>query len=213
MKKVVLLTLLLTVLVSYSQDKTYNQFSFEASYGQSQPISPKNNSGYDVKTFSGFKHFEVGGRYMFNQKYGVKLSYGFDKFQQEEFSDLSVTNHKIGAEMVFNLSHLLNFHFSKLRNFQIQTHTGFGITFAQPSSINDYEHIGNFIIGMTPQIKITDRIAIITDLSYNFIFKQHYYYSGVLIDPEFESVTGSFINISFGLQFYLGSNGYHADWY
>ena len=212
MKKVALLTFLLVAFVSYSQEETYNKFSIETAYGLSQPLSPKNNSGYDVKTFSGFRHFEIGGRYMLNQKYGVKLSYGFDKFQQEDFSNLSVTNHKIGAEVVFNLSHLLNFHFSKRRNFQIQSHTGLGVTFSRPSSISNTEHIGNLIIGLTPQFKISNRIAIIADLSYNYIFKQHYYYSGVLIDPQYESVSGSFVNISFGLQFYLGENNFHADW-
>ena len=218
MKKIALLTLLLTAFSSHSQDDTYNKFSIEAAYGLSQPFSPKNNlvvstgENYDVKTFSGFRHFEIGGRYMMNQKYGVKLSYGFDKFQQEDFSDLSVTNHKVGAEMVFNISHLLNLKFTDRGILQVQTHTGFGITFSRPSSIDNTEHIGNFIIGMTPQIKITDRIAIVTDLSYNFIFKQHYYYSGELIDPQYESVTGSFMNISLGLQFYLGRNEFHADW-
>lgn len=212
MKKIALLIFLLSAFVSYSQDGDYNRFSIEASYGLSQPLSPKNNSGYEAKTFSGFRHFELGGRYMLNQKYGVKLSYSFDKFQQKDHSDLSVTNHKIGAEMVFNLSHLLNFHFSMKRNFQIQTHTGFGITFSRPSSIDNTEHIGNLILGITPQVKISDRIALTTDLSYNYIFKQHYYYSGVLIDPDYESVSGSFVNISLGVQFYLGRNELHADW-
>ena len=172
MKKVALLIFLLIQFVSYTQEKELNRFSFETAFGLSKPLSPKENSGYDVDAFSGFRHFEMGLRYMMNQDYGFKLGYAYDKFQHEDLTNLSVHYHKISGEMVFNLSHILNFHFNRKRNFQIQSHAGIGVTFAKPSSIKNKEHIGNFIVGITPQVKLTNRIALITDLSYNFIFKQ-----------------------------------------
>ena len=213
MKKLVWIFFLILTFAGYSQEKNFNRFSFETAYGLSQPLSPNDNSGYDAGAFSGMRHFEMGLRYMINQDYGFKLGYAYDKFQHEYLTNLSVKYHKISGEMVFNLSHILDFHFNRKRNFQIQSHAGIGVTFARPSSIKNSEHIGNLIVGITPQVKLSNRIGLITDLSYNFIFKQHFDYSGTLINPDYDSVTGSFLNLSVGLQFYLGQNDFHADWY
>jgi OOP family OmpA-OmpF porin len=213
MKKTTLIISFLCIFIAHSQDKNFNKFSIEASYGLNNPLSPGDNSGYDVSDFGGFSHFDVGGRYMFNQFYGVKLNFSYDKFQHKDFNDLHVKYSKVSAEFVLNLSQALNLYLTQQRNLSIQTHSGFGITFAKPSSITNKERIGNFIIGMTPQFKISERIGITTDFSYNFIFKQHFNYAGDLIHPDYDSVTGSFINFSIGLQFYLGAETIHADWY
>ncbi|MBE9490621.1 MAG: hypothetical protein IMY67_10035 [Bacteroidetes bacterium] len=213
MKKLALIVLCFSTIVAYTQEKKYNQFSIETSYGLNHPLTPKDNSGFDVGLFSEFKHFDIGGRYMINQMYGAKLSYAYDRFQYKNTSELAVTYHRISAEVVFNMAKVFNISFNKARTFQIQTHTGFGITLAQPKSIDNYERIGNFIIGLTPQVKITDRLAITTDLSYIVSFKQHYDYGGILIDPEYKGTSGSFINATIGLQVSLGEKKYHADWY
>jgi len=213
MKKAALIVVLLCVSIVHSQDKNFNQFSIEASYGLNSPLSPSDNSGYDVSDFGGFSHFDIGGRYMFNRYYGVKLNYSYDKFQHKDLSDLHVKYSKVSAEFVLNLSQVFNFYLTPQRFIQIQSHSGFGITFAKPSSISNKERIGNFIIGLNPQFKISDRIGITTDFSYNFIFKQHFNYAGDLIHPDYDSVSGSFINFSIGLQFYLGAESIHADWY
>ena len=212
MKKLILFLVWMSTIVSFAQEKPYNKFSIEASYGLNHPLTPKDNSGFDVGLFSEFKHFDLGGRYMIKPMYGAKLSYSYDRFQYKNTSELAVTYHRISAEVVFNMAKVFNMSFNKARTFQIQTHTGFGITLAQPKSIDNYEKIGNFIIGVTPQVKITDRLAITTDLSYIVSFKQHYDYGGILIDPEYKGTSGSFINATVGLQFSLGDNKHHADW-
>jgi OOP family OmpA-OmpF porin len=213
MKKAILSILFLCAVTAHAQEKNFNQFSIELSFGLNSPLSPSDNSGYDVGEFGGFRHFDIGGRYMFNRYYGVKMNFSYDKFQHKDLDELSVAYKKISAEFVLNVSQALNFYLTPERIIQIQTHSGFGITFAKPASISNNERIGNLIIGVNPQVKISERIAITTDFSYNFIFKQHFDYAGNLINPDYEGVTGSFINFSLGLQFYLGKQSIHADWY
>ncbi len=213
MKKISLIAALLCVTFMYSQEGKYNNFSLEAAYGLNHPITPNDNSGFAADSFSEFKHFDIGGRYMVNLYYGFKLSYAYDRFQYANTSELAVTYNRIGVDAVFSLSEILNISFSRNRNVQIQAHTGVGITFAQPKSISKVEKIGNFSIGITPKFKISKRVALTTDLSYIVNFKQHYNYGGILIDPEYNSVTGGYINFTVGLNVYFGKRRDHADWY
>ncbi len=213
MKKITLIAALLCVTFMYSQESKYNKFSLEAAYGLNHPISPKDNSGFEVNSFSEFKHFDIGGRYMVNSYYGFKLSYAYDRFQYANTSELAVTYNRVGIDAVFSLSEIFNISFSRNRTFQIQAHTGVGITFAQPKSISNVEKIGSLSIGITPKYKISNRVALTTDLSYIVNFKQHYNYGGILIDPKYNSVTGGFINFTVGLNVYFGKRRDHADWY
>lgn len=75
------------------------------------------------------------------------------------------------------------------------------------------EQTGTLSFGFKPQVKITDRISVFADGSYNFNFKQHYSYSGQLLSPDFEDQMGSFSTLSFGVIFNLGNKKHHADWY
>lgn len=213
MKKLSLVAALLCVTFAFSQTTNFNKLSIEIAYGLNHPTSPSDNSGFDAGDFSEFKHVDIGGRYMFSPLFGGKLSYSYDRFQYENTSVLAITYNRISLEAVVNLARVFNFSFNRQRKFQIQAHTGAGITFAQPKSIDKYEKIGSLIIGLTPLFKVSDRFAITTDFSYIINLKQHYDYGGILIDPNYNSITGGFINFTIGLNFAIGSGRDHADWY
>ncbi len=214
MKKLSLIIAFLYSLIAFAQNNDqFNKFSIETSFGLNHPLSPSDNTGFNTGDFSGFKHFDIGGRYMISQLYGFKLSYAYDRFQDKNTSELGLTFNRIGVEAVFNLTQVFNITFNRQQSFQIQAHSGLGLTFAQPESIDNSERIGNFIIGITPLFKVADRISITTDLSYILSFKQHYNYSGTLIDPDYKGTSGGFINFTVGLNFSIGENKNHADWY
>ncbi len=213
MKKSLFLAVLLCSIFAISQNNNnYNQISIEASYGLNHPLSPSSSSGLKASEFSEFKHFDIGGRYMVSRIYGVKLSYAYDRFQWDATS-LAINYHRVGVEAVVNLAEVFNFSFNRQRSFQIQTHAGIGVTFAKPKRDLKSEKIGNLMIGITPLIRITDRIAITTDLSYIVNLKQHYDYGGTLVDSDGDSKTGSFLNFTVGLNYALGNNRDHADWH
>jgi len=221
MNKISIIAAMLCVTFAFSQNNKYNKFSIETAYGLNHPLSPKVNSGagagvlddLDAGDFSEFKHFDIGGRYMVNQLYGFKFSYAYDRFQYDATS-LAINYNRVGVEAVINFDKLFNISFNRQRSFQIQAHTGVGITFAKPKRKGNTEKIGNLMIGITPLFKVTDRIAITTDLSYIVNFKQHYDYGGTNIDPnKKDSVTGGFVNFTIGLNFSIGDSRSHADWY
>ncbi len=212
MKKLSLIAALLCVTFVFSQNNHYNKISIEAAYGLNHPLSPDSRTGLDASDYSNFTHFDIGGRYMISQLYGVKLSYAYDRFQWEG-SSLAINYNRIGAQIVFNLADVFKLKFSRQRNFQIQAHTGVGVTFAKPKRDFKSEKIGNFMIGITPVFKISDRISIPIDFSYIANFKQHYDFGGTLVNANGDHVTGGFINFTVGINYTIGSDRDHADWH
>lgn len=78
--------------------------------------------------------------------------------------------------------------------------------------------MGNFIVGLTGQVKLSNRIALNADFSYIGLISQHYTFDGSLTQngmPVAESRTfnGDMYNATIGLSIYLGKKSVHADWY
>ena len=67
--------------------------------------------------------------------------------------------------------------------------------------------------GITPQYRINNKFAIVSDFTYNINLKQLYGFDGFPINTNKVSESGSFYNISIGLIYYIGENKYHSDWY
>ena len=67
------------------------------------------------------------------------------------------------------------------------------------------------IIGITPQIKLANWVALTTDLSLLSHVRQHLNWDGVERNRNL-GLQGKLVNLSAGLTFYLGKNENHADW-
>jgi len=197
--------------------KSYNQFSIEAAYGISIPlnyVSSNNSAGNYIST----THFDVGLRYMFTKELGVKGEMSFDNYDGDD--DYGMKTTRLDAQVYYNLGQSMGLVYATNETVGMLAHTGFGVSFNKSSFFGSAEHTGNFIIGLTPIFKITDKIALSTDFSYGLNFKQHVYYDGVPFNkpPEMYSSplvyknAGQF-NITIGAIFYLGSERNHADWY
>ncbi|CAM3388100.1 hypothetical protein [Aequorivita lipolytica] len=195
----------------FAQENNFNRFSAEISTGVHVPLAP--NDGISRSKYIAFKQFQLAGRYMFTEKFGLKGHYAFNRFANPDDSDMGISMSRIGLEGVANLGRLLNVDYHFRERFGLLLHAGGGITFAQPTSVNGTDHMGNMLLGLTGQLKLNNNFALFGDLSYISSFKQHYAYNGELLSPNFEAVTGSFVNVSIGIMFYLGEENYHADWY
>ncbi len=210
---------------SHAQKRT-NRLSLELGYGFNIPLTPKNDiviSDYIIP-----RHIDLGMRYMFDAHFGMKIHYANDRFQNKSNGNSGVGYHRLGLEGVYNLNRSLNIFGN---NFSLLFHTGIGITYAFPEAIKRfknggeftfglkpyntkrYERIGNLIFGLTPQFRLSDRMAFTFDTVYVINTEQQYSYSGELLYINRQKVRGSFINISFGIQFYLGKERRHIDWY
>lgn len=210
MKKKIAVFLLISSMVIQGQSR-YNQFSLEASYGYSGAISPY-MSAYK-SNFSGLTNLNIGGRYMFNEYFGLRGEYANDRFENDPGGKIGIYYNRIGLQAYFNAGKLFGLPYILNENIGLLTHGGVGYTRARPIDASKSEQIGNLIIGITPQLKLSERVAIFTDVSFISNFKQHYRFDGSLISEQYKPTIGFHYNISLGLMVYLGNKSYHADWY
>ena len=206
-----LLVLLFLTLPLFSQEEDrYNRFSAEAGIGVHVPLAP--NEFISRSNYVSLGHTEIGLRYMFNQKLGLKLAFANNRFRDQDNSDLGINYNRIGIQAHYNLGRLLlpYYIYNKVAFFG---HAGVSYARASPVKENFSEQTGTLSFGLKPQVKITDRISLFADGSYNFNFKQHYSYSGQLLSPDYQDQMGSFSTLSFGVIFNLGNKKHHADWY
>jgi OOP family OmpA-OmpF porin len=210
MQRVSLVLLFLTSLMASAQvEKNWNRFSIETGYGYVSPSKLYGNQ-FDKSDLSGFNHFDIGVRYMISEEIGLKLNYGRDSFSKD---DAGVTFNSINISGVYNVGSLFNLNYATNERVGLLGRVGVGVTFAKPESISDNERIGTATIGLTPQVKLSERISLYGDLAYAFRFKQHYGFDGVLLNSDYTSEVGKTTVFSLGLMFYIGDKDRHADWY
>jgi len=193
--------LLMTTLLS-GQETGFNKFSIEVQGGLHLPLQLLDN--INSSDYTDFRSGQIGVRYMFNECFGAKVSYGFNSFEDKENSDFGVDYHRVTLEGVYNMQ-LAN-------RFGILAHAGLGLASAAPSGIDENENTAIFTLGLTPQVKVSNRVAVFVDATYLVSASQQYYFNGQLIEPNFASRTAAFANFSIGATIFLGKNTNHADW-
>ena len=190
--------------------KPYNRFSLEAEYGSSIPMIIV--SDVSEESFISNYHFGAGARFMLNEYWGVKGSFMIDQFK--ESAELGTNFIRLDAQAHYNLGKTLDIVYQTDQFIGLYVHSGFGVSFVESLYNGSREHNGNFIIGLSPLFRISNRLSLSTDISYVLNIKQHLNFDGIPFDPpgvKFEH--GAQVTFSFGLVFYLGDESYHADWY
>ncbi|MEO6174337.1 MAG: OmpA family protein [Flavobacterium circumlabens] len=195
-----------------SVDKpAYDRWSIELNGGVNKPTRAL-TPGYSTATLNPF-HADLGVRYMFNPKFGVKLDFGYDQFQERDntaaFESRSI---RTSLQGVVNIGRALNFE-TWTNTIGILAHGGFGVS--QLTSDNGFDgedYMGHGILGLTGQIRLSNSIALTGDLTGIVNGRQNHNFDGMG-----QTTTGSFdgvlLNASVGLTFYLGKNEKHADWF
>jgi hypothetical protein len=210
-KLICAITFLLFSNIIFSQ-LNMNNMSVELNYGYNGAIQPYNKQF--KSNFSGFNHFEVGIRYMFSEHLGAKIIYKSDKFVNDPGGNIGIQYNSLGAGVVYNIGKKIGLTYLTRDNLGLLFHLEGSVGFAN-SLIQQYESEKTKIIGIgiTPQYRINNKIAITTDFTYNINLKQLYGFDGFPINTTKISETGSFYNLSIGLIYYIGENKYHSDWY
>ncbi len=194
-----------------AQESKFNKFSLEISAGAQLPLTPE--MGISQSEYVSFQQFGLSGRYMFTEKLGLKGHYSYNRFENPDAKDMGISMNRLALEGVANVGRILNVDNRKRLGFAVLVHTGIGISFANPSSSQGTDHIGNFLVGFTAQAKLSERFSLFGDVTYIRNFKQHFDYNGILINNNYDAVSGSYVSLSIGLIYSLGSEQYHADWY
>lgn len=218
MKKAVLPLLLLCLAQSVSaQEETtkktdgYNKWSIEVSGGANKPgrtFTP----GYRTSRLE-FSTIDLGVRYMFNNKFGLKFDAGYNKFQNADDSPEFDTNYlRADLQGVVNLGRVLNFE-DWTGRLNLLLHGGAGVfrqTFKGNDGDGDYGL--NLIAGITGQLRLSNRVVLTGDFSTSVSGVQDFNFDGASRVTT-NVVDGALMTGTVGLTFYLGSNEQHADWY
>jgi len=220
MKKLLVPLLFLSSLILTAQEtqveeeKSYDfdKWSIEVSGGFHKPSRPFAD-GYYTSTPS-FGQFSVGTRYMFNNRFGLKLDFGYSTLKEGDESLPFEGNYYRGSlQGVANLGSIMKFE-TWTNTIGLLFHAGGGYSLLSPKEpieLDNNDQMLHIIAGITPQIRLGNSVALTTDLSVIGNVRQSRTWDGT--EPTTgRGFDGMMVNFSAGLTFYLGQNEKHADW-
>jgi len=220
MKKIILSTILASALVlgANAQDD-FNKWSIDVNGGFNKPMAPLTPGFLSPSLNIG--HADLGLRYMFNEKFGAKLDYGFGSFKESDGNSpgFATNYYRLNLQGVANLGRIMNWEsFTKRVNLLGHFGAGIGQVSPQENTFNDFnDQVYNFIAGFTGQVKLSERIALTGDISTIINGRQTVAFDGASAigpsDNGFYGANGNWWTGTLGLNFYLGSKASHADWY
>ncbi|MBU2018608.1 MAG: hypothetical protein KJ941_03095, partial [Bacteroidetes bacterium] len=190
----------------------YNRISIDLEGGVTKPMDPFTHL-YFPELASPF-HVKAGVRVMGTPSFGLKASYTYEYFTEGSGSLPFKTTAQVGAlEGVLNIGRACNFEeFSK--HIGLSVHAGVGLGFLQgvdAKGETGIDRFGSVLFGISPQIRLTEKLSILTDISMYGNTRQDHSF-------DFKSVTdnrgfdGYFANISAGISLSLGKNDKNIDW-
>ena len=203
--------LALTALVALGANaQEYNKWSVDVNFGANKPTVGF-TSGYATKTPS-FWTLNGGVRYMFNNKFGLRLGGGYDKLVEGKNSPKFNSNiWNVNLQGVANLGRVLSFE-DWTRDLGLLAHAGFGIGQLKGDYISKADNIGFVTAGLTPQVRLSNRVSLLVDGSVYFYARQNRTFDGLSATTR-RGFQGLNFTGTIGLQVALGKNLVHADWY
>lgn len=200
-----------------------NKWSFELSFGSNKAVRPfgtgYNSSEKSFFSFQNLNHFDFGFRYMLNSKFGIKPDIAFDiitnKLDNGSLPFRSL-QYRIGFQGIVDLGKV--FEFNTFSNtIGLLGHGGIQLSqFKSKIGVGNQEAVTEsnrgFIIGITPQIKLSEHTVLTTDFSALTNLRQRLNWDGSVAAQE-NNLTGLLYSASIGLTFYLGKNERHSDWF
>lgn len=192
-----------------STEDGFNKWSIELAGGVNKPQRPM-TSGYFTSTPSPYV-VDLGVRYMFNNKFGLKADFGYNSFQGKNNSkDFDTKYYRADIQAVANLGRIMNFE-TWTKTIGLLGHAGFGLAQLEDQNSALKDRMGNFMAGVTGQIKLSDRIALTGDFTTILNAAQDATFDGASTRAS-RGFSGILFNGTVGLAVYLGKNVKHADW-
>ena len=179
MKKIVLSLFLVAIATSNinAQEKPYNKWSLDFNGGLTKPAKPM-TPGYYSETFESFYHVDAGVRYMFNNKFGLKLDFGYDDMKNGKNSlDFKTKYYRTNIQGVANLGRIMNFE-DWTRVLNLQFHAGVGYSWMTNDNFKGTDEMGNAMAGLTGQLKLGKRVALNADFTMIKNIRQDWTFDG-----------------------------------
>jgi len=195
-----------------------NKWSFELGIGSNIAVRPFGTGYNSDRNFSSLNHFDFGFRYMINPKFGIKSDIAFDGVSNKLDNTslpFRTLQYRIGVQGVFNLGKVFVFEpFSNTSG--LLGHGGFQLSKLKSKIGNGIQESvadinSGFLLGITPQIKLSERTALTLDFSMLSNLGQNLNWDGSPSVKE-NNLTGLMYTTSLGLTIYLGKNQKNLDW-
>jgi len=213
MKKITLLSLFMGLAIAYGQvtAPTFNKWSIDLALGTNKAVKPFTPGYYSGIT--GIGSLRVGARYMFNATVGFDLSLGHDRFVNAKNSLPYTTNlSRLNMQAVFNIANAFNF-YEWTQRIGLFAHTGVGFgSAAGKDAPRPRELAGHLMLGLTPQIKLTNKLAVNLDLTVVGTAHKGSTWDFQSAKSTFDGVSQTFWTFTGGISYYLGKYDQHADW-
>lgn len=212
MKKIILGALIFcSTMATQAQIQEYNKWSLDLGAGAHEVINPL-STGYKTGALA-LGQANLGVRYMFNEKFGLRLALGYNEFKEADNSlPFRANYYRTTLEGVVNAGSLLNF--SKFTSrFNLLFHGGVGLSNLRtiaPIDSGSGEPLMNFTVGFTPQFKLTNRVSLFLDASAIFHDYQNFTFDGAPNTRDRE-ISASIFNTSIGVSISLGKQKQNAD--
>ena len=197
----------------------YNKWSIDAGAGVSILSSSGLSEGYNTP-FPNLWTMNGGIRYMFNNKFGVRVGGGCDQLNQAGNSPKFATRiWNVNVQGVANLGRVLAFEeFTK--NIGLLGHVGVGYGYMTSKNFKGVDNLGIITFGLTPQVRLSDRVTLLLSGTFNWYLTQQYTFNGENLTKDVNMTPMRHVNFqglnftaTAGLQIALGKKRVHADWY
>ncbi|RKS15862.1 OmpA family protein [Flavobacterium sp. 120] len=187
----------------------FNKWSVELAGGVNKPQRPM-SPGQFTSTPSPYV-VDLGVRYMFNNKFGLKADFGYNSFEGQKNSiDFDTKYYRVDLQGVANLGRIMNFE-TWTNTLGLLGHAGFGLAQLEDQNSALKDRMGNFMAGITGQIKLSNRIALTGDFTTILNASQDAAFDAASLSGT-RGFGGILFNGTVGLTVYLGKNEKHADW-
>lgn len=207
-----------SVVIQAQEVSPFNKVAIDFNIGANKPFD-QFVAGYRTPTFN-FVHIDIGARYMFNDKFGLKADFGYDDISSASESKEFNNNYLRGTiQGIVNLRNTLNIHdFSD--KFGLLFHGGIGIaTLRNENSDGFFNYKNNnaaemltFVFGFTPQYKVNDNLSINLDWSlYNNLYQTRNF--DMVGRNQGRGFDGNMATLTLGISYFFGKASKSSDWY
>lgn len=197
-------------------EETFNKWSIDVSAGINKPVRP-----VVIGSFSDTPSpyvINLGARYMFNTKAGLRLGLSYNRFNEGDANIPFESNlYTVSLEGVVNLGNVLDFN-EWTPHLGLLVHGGLGygrLTSDSPveRSFGDADQVLSAIVGISPQVKLSDKVSLFGDFTAVGNIRQNLTFDGSVSNRTLRGFDGFYVTASVGVNIYLGKNKTHADWF
>ncbi|WP_298551638.1 cell envelope biogenesis protein OmpA [uncultured Algibacter sp.] len=189
---------------SFSQGDT-STFKAQFALGVNSPLSNGFVNDFEANSIN-FPTINLGLQYMFKQRLGAKLDFGYNRFSNlDNTPEFKVNYARINVQLVYDASIITSFS-NKMRAF---AHAGPGFSMIKP--LGNYRSNNTSFLNVMGGIEfhygVSDKLSVFMDTSYIFGFSKDFN----PVSAGFGSFNGDLLTITFGASISLSGCYYCGD--